>query len=100
MLITWVGPDGVNISDERFNIMPTTNNGSNFTSILQFDYLAESDVGTYNCNIVSNRSTFTFPVVLQDFRSKRSTHYHVNAYICIMNKVLYTYKYSIIVDIQ
>ena len=81
VLITWVAPNGVNISDERFNIMPTTINGSSFISTLQFDYLAESDVGTYYCDIVSNQSAFTLPVDLQDFRSKQSAHYH--AHICI-----------------
>ena len=70
VLLTWVAPDGVNISDERVTIISTVINGSNYTSVLRFDYLMETDVGTYRCEIISNRSTFTLPVDLQDLRGK------------------------------
>ena len=70
VLVTWVAPDSVNISDERVTIMPTAINGSNYTSVLHFDYLMETDAGIYICEIVSNRSTFTLPVDLQDLSSK------------------------------
>ena len=70
VLVTWVVPDSVNISDERVTIMPTAINGSNYTSVLHFDYLMETDAGMYICEIVSNRSTFTLSVDLQDLSSK------------------------------
>ena len=70
LMFTWIAPDGVNINDERLTIMPTVINGSNHTSILQFDYLMESDVGTYKCDITSNKSSFTPLVYLRDLYSK------------------------------
>ena len=70
LVFTWVLPDGVNTSDDRTSIMPTIVNGSDHTSILQFDYLMESDVGTYTCDIMSNKSSIPQSVVLQHFISK------------------------------
>ena len=46
--------------------MPTIVNGSDYTSVLHFDYLTESDVGSYKCNITSNQNTFTLSLDLQD----------------------------------
>ena len=70
LVFTWMVPDGVNINDERLKIMPTIINGNNHTSILQFDYLMESDVGTYKCNVTLNQSTSTLLVNLRDLLSK------------------------------
>ena len=70
VLLTWVTPDGVNVSDERsrVTVMSTVVNGSNYTSVLRFDYLMETDVGIYKCEIISNQSMITLPVDLQDLR--------------------------------
>ena len=70
LVFTWMAPDGVNINDERITIMPTAVNGNNHTSILQFDYLMESDVGAYKCDITSNQSSIPQFVELQDLISK------------------------------
>jgi len=71
LIFTWVTPDAVDINDDRFTILPTVING-NHTSILQFDYLMESDVGTYKCVIISNQNTYSIPVEVQDLISKSS----------------------------
>ena len=66
ILLTWVVPDHIDINDERVTVMPTIVNGSDYTSVLRFDYLMETDVGSYKCNITSNQNTFTLSVDLQD----------------------------------
>ena len=70
LVFTWVPPDGVNTSDDRVSIIPTTVNGSDHISILHFDYLMESDVGTYRCDITSNKSSIPQYIVVQDLISK------------------------------
>ena len=70
LVFTWIAPDGVNINDERITIMATAVNGNNHTSVLQFDYLMESDVGAYKCDITSSRSSIPQFVELQDLLSK------------------------------
>jgi len=70
LVFTWLAPDGVSINDERVTIMPTVVNGTNHTSILYFDYLMESDVGAYQCDITSNRSSIPQSVELGDLLSK------------------------------
>jgi len=72
LTFTWVIPDAVDINDGRFTILPTIINGNNHTSIFQFDYLMESDVGTYKCIIISNQSTYSLSVVVQDLISESS----------------------------
>ena len=69
-VFTWGTPDGVDINDKRVTILPTTVRGSNHTSVLQFKYLMESDVGTYKCDIISNNSTTSVFGELQDLYSK------------------------------
>ena len=69
VMFSWVTPDGVDINDDRVTILPTTINGNNYTSILQFDYLMESDVGNYTCDIISNISTIPQSVELKDLIS-------------------------------
>ena len=66
ILLTWVAPDHVDINDERVTVMPTVINGSDYSSLLHFDYLMETDVGSYKCNITSNQNTFALSVELQD----------------------------------
>ena len=66
ILLTWVAPDHIDINDERVTVMPTIVNGSDYTSVLRFDYLMETDVGSYKCNITSNQNAFALSVDLQD----------------------------------
>ena len=54
---TWVTPDGVDMDDDRVTILPTTVNGNNHTSVIKFEYLMQSDVGTYKCDIMLNNYT-------------------------------------------
>ena len=53
VIISWMGPGGKSITnDSRVTISPTTFNGNNFTSSLQFTYLMEGDEGMYTCNVM------------------------------------------------
>ena len=50
--ISWSGPNGVVVANEssRITVIPTTSNGYNHTSTLQFSYISEDDEDTsYNC---------------------------------------------------
>ena len=69
-LLTWVVPDHVDINDDRVTVMPTTINGSDYSSILYFDYIMETDVGSYTCNIASSQNSFALSVDLQDLIGK------------------------------
>ena len=53
VMISWMGPGGESITnDSRVTISPTTSNGNNFTSSLQFTYLMEGDEGMYVCGVM------------------------------------------------
>ena len=53
VMISWMGPGGESITnDSRVTISPTTSNGNNYTSSLQFAYLMEGDEGMYTCNVM------------------------------------------------
>ena len=53
IIFYWVGPGGNTITnDSRVTISPTTSNGNNYTSSIQFTYLMEGDEGTYTCNVM------------------------------------------------
>ena len=53
VMISWMGPGGESITnDSRVTINPTTSNGNNYTSSLQFTYLMEGDEGMYTCNVM------------------------------------------------
>ena len=52
VMISWMGPGGDTATDDsRVTINPTTLNGSNYISSLQFTYLMEGDEGAYLCNV-------------------------------------------------
>ena len=52
VMISWMGPGGDTITnDSRVTISPTSGSGNNYTSNLQFMYLMEGDVGTYECKV-------------------------------------------------
>ena len=80
LVFTWTAPVGVNINDERVNIVPTAVNENNHTSILEFDYLMENDVGVYKCVITSNRSSIPQFVDLQNLTSKQAHGYEIHIY--------------------
>jgi len=53
VMISWIGPGGDSITNNsRVTISPTSGNGNNYTSSLQFMYLMEGDEGTYECNVM------------------------------------------------
>ena len=53
VMISWMGPGGDTITNNsRVTISPTSGNGNNYTSSLQFMYLMEGDEGTYECNVM------------------------------------------------
>ena len=69
LMISWMGPGGESITnDSRVTISPTTSNGNNFTSDLQFTYLMEGDEGMYTCNVmildVNTSDTFEFTSII------------------------------------
>ena len=58
VMISWMGPGGDTIrNDSRVIISPTSGNGNNYTSSLQFMYLMEGDEGTYECNVMILETT-------------------------------------------
>ena len=53
VMISWMKPGGESISnDSRMTISPTTSNGNNYSSSLQFTYLMEGDEGVYTCSVM------------------------------------------------
>ena len=53
VMISWMGPGGESITnDSRVSISPTTFNGNNYTSSLQFTYLMEGDKGVHIITVV------------------------------------------------
>ncbi|XP_065910840.1 uncharacterized protein [Dysidea avara] len=64
--LTWVGPDGSIIEDDRVSIIPTFTDGNTYTTILQFDYLMEGDEGVYTCDITIGENVETLSVELQN----------------------------------
>ena len=51
--ISWTQPGGESITNNsRVTISPTTSNGNNYTSSLQFTYLMEGDEGRYTCKVM------------------------------------------------
>ena len=68
--LTWVGPNGVIIEDDRVSIIPTFSDGNTYTTILQFDYLMEGDEGVYTCDVMIGEDFETLTVELQNITSK------------------------------
>ena len=71
IMFGWVGPGGNTIrNDRRVTINPTTSNGSNYISSIQFIYLMEGDEGTYTCNVMILETTGSASVNLEVLDSK------------------------------
>jgi len=68
--LTWVGPEGIIIEDDRVSIIPTFADGNTYTTILQFDYLMEGDEGVYTCDVMIGEDVETLSVELQSITSK------------------------------
>ena len=47
----WIKQGGVITSNGRVTIQPTTSVNNMYMSVLQFEYLTESDGGIYTCNV-------------------------------------------------
>ena len=70
VMISWMGPGGVIISDSRVTISPTTSSGNTYTSSLKFTHLMEGDEGTYTCNVMILKTNGSQSVELQSLMSK------------------------------
>ena len=71
VMISWMGLGGDTITnDSRVTINPTTSNGNNYTSSIQFMYLMEGDEGTYMCNVMILETSGSSSVVLETLTSK------------------------------
>ena len=72
VMISWMGPGGASITnDSRVTISPTTSNGNNFTSSLQFTYLMEGDEGIYTCNVMILETSATNSVEIFNLTGKQ-----------------------------
>ena len=73
VMISWMGPGGESITnDSRVSISPTTSNGNNYTSSLQFAYLMEGDEGTYTCNVMILDTNISDVVAINNLASKET----------------------------
>jgi len=77
------GPITNDVNNNRVSISPTTTNGSDFTSILQFDYIAEEDDGIYVCTIMILETDVSEFVEIENFHGECMTH----------TNSLYMYRY-------
>ena len=70
VMISWMGPNGfVMNTTSRTIISPTTNNDSDYTSVLRFVYLMEEDEGEYTCNVTILENSEVDSVQLEDLSS-------------------------------
>jgi len=71
VMISWMGPGGDTITnDSRVTINPTSSNGNNYTSSIQFTYLMEGDNGTYVCNVSILTTSESESIMLANLTSK------------------------------
>ena len=71
VMISWMGPGGGTITnDSRVTINPTSGNGNNYTSSLQFMYLMEGDEGQYTCNVTILNTNGSITVNLHNVTGK------------------------------
>ena len=61
-------------NNSRVSISPTTSNGSNFTSTLQFEYITEEDDGIYVCTVMILETDVSEFVEIEDFHGESDTH--------------------------
>ena len=88
VMIGWMGPGGESMTnDSRVTISPTTSNGDNYTSSLQFTYLTEGDEGIYTCNVTILETRGSSAVEL-----KPNGDYLIYVY-CYSCKILFNHFY-------
>ena len=88
--ISWSGPNGVVVANEssRITVIPTTSNGYNHTSTLQFSYISEDDEDTsYNCtaSLSGGDELLSKSFTVSSVTSKMD----INSVLCIINILLY-----------
>ena len=100
VMISWMGPRGESITnDSRVTINPTTSNGNNYTSSLQFTYLMEGDEGMYTCNVmILGTKNFT-SLELSDLTGKSLIYKHMHnlciIILLVLCMVLLSYNLSV-----
>ena len=70
VMISWIGPGGSAIINDRVTISPTTSSGNTYTSSLQFIKLKEGDEGTYTCNVKILEANVSQSVEIHSLTSK------------------------------
>ena len=71
VMISWMGPGGnITTTNGRVSIGSVTNDGNNYTSSLQFEYLMEGDNGTFTCNVTILDTSESQSVEIQSLTSK------------------------------
>ena len=89
VMISWMGPGGESITnDSRVTIIPTTSNGNNYTSSLQFTYLMEGDEGMYTCNVVILETNASHLIDVRNLTGKK------NPYTTAISSLVLIYYYS------
>ena len=79
--VDWIAPNGSSIvNNSRLTITPTDAQNSNYTSMLQFDYLMEGDEGNYTCNVTTSifNVSGVRTTVMQSLNSKYSRDGTIN----------------------
>ena len=79
VMISWMGPGGNITNDSRVTISPTTSSGNDYTSSLEFEYLAEGDEGNYTCNVMILDTSGSQSVNIIALTSK---HSRINIKLC------------------
>ena len=71
VVFNWMGPGGDTVTNNsRIIITPTSSNGNNYTSSIQFMYLMEGDEGAYMCNVSILTTTESESIMLENLTSK------------------------------
>ena len=87
VITSWTGPNGVITNDDRVTINTTVENNV-YTSVLHFDYIAESDEGIYTCNVttidhnVSLSTSLTNLIGTLCILHEHSIHIIICKYVC------------------
>ena len=88
VMISWMGPGGESITnDSRVTISPTTSNGNNYTSSLQFTYLMEGDEGVYTASVTILDTVNLQTAVIDSLTSKQKFYLNqICSYVRIPNQ--------------
>jgi len=75
------GPITNNINNNRVSISPTTSNGSDFTSTLEFEFITEEDDGIYVCTVMILETDVSKFIEIENFHGEWVTYTQI--YTCI-----------------